>query len=160
MLNFCIGLPSSGKSTFCRRWIEEGVNRVILSADEFRFAITGQRFQVDSELFVRASILAAAKALMRSNTEILFDETNTCVYHIEEILNIDKRAHAFIFYTHPDICKERAIDCNQVDLLPAIDRMDNNLFNSIPLIKTGKIKLSYDEYGNCNRWHQLDKVIS
>lgn len=151
-LNFTIGLPRSGKSTFCRKWKEQGRHYIVLSADDFRFAISGQRFQIDGEPFVRATLLAAAKALIRSGNTILIDETNTSRYNIEQILNIDKNAFAYIFYTTPDICKERAIDCNQSDLLPAIDRMDENLKTTIPLIKSNVINLDYAEIGLNERW--------
>ncbi len=153
-LNFTIGLPRSGKSTFCRKWREGGKNRVVLSGDSFRQSIYGERFRIEGELFVRATLLAAVKALVRDGYEILIDETNTSVYHIEEILHVDKNAHAYVFYTSAEVCKERAIDCNQLDLLTSIDRMDRNLFQTLPLIKNGTIKLSHTDIGKSDRWNE------
>lgn len=48
-LHFTIGLPRSGKSTFCREWVRSGVARTIIEADAIRIALTGHRFNTNAE---------------------------------------------------------------------------------------------------------------
>lgn len=148
MISASIGLPRSGKSTFCRDWKKWDYNRVVLSGDDFRYAITNQRFELCAELHVRANLMAAVRALHRAGYHVFVDETNTSIAHIKEILDIDHNANFYIFYTDKQTCKNRAIDCNQQDLIPSIDRMYENLMVTLPLIYSGGMMLSYQDIGN------------
>ncbi len=126
-LTILIGLPRAGKSTWAKKWVKEGNNRVVLSGDSFRLAITGERFNIDSEPFVRASLITAIKALLIQGLDVAVDETNTSEYHQNQLLHLSTNPNIVIFWTPKCVCQERAVDCNQYDLLPSIERMENNL---------------------------------
>ncbi len=132
-LSFTIGLPRGGKSTFCRTWLNEfdddkpSRKRVVLSGDDFRYAVYDQRFSAVGEELVRGCLITAARALYRAGYHVMIDETNTTPYHIRQILSIDPNAIAIYFTTPVQTCIVRAIDCNQQDLIDPIKRMYENL---------------------------------
>lgn len=148
-LSFTIGLPRGGKSTFCRVWLNEfdddkpSRKRVVLSGDDFRYAVYDQRFSPVGEELVRGCLITAARALYRAGYHVMIDETNTTPYHIRQILNIDENAVAILFYTDTETCIERAIDCNQQDLIEPIKRMNNNLQSTLAQIKDKTLPVRY-----------------
>lgn len=131
---FTVGLPRAGKSSFSKKWRSEN-NGVVLSGDDFRMALYGKRFQIIGEEFVRAALITATRALLHQGTSVLFDETNTSLTSIRQILAIDPKAKVYLFTTSPEVCKNRAIACGHEDLLPSIDRMSKNLEVSIPYLR-------------------------
>lgn len=145
-LSFCIGLPRCGKSTYCSRWNNEGTNRVVVAGDDFRFAIYNQRFQIEGEELVRASLITAARALYRAGYQVMIDETNTSGASIRHILNIDPNATAIIFQTPLEVCIARAIEHSQFDLPPSIHRMSKNLEITLEQIKNKEIPIKNLEY--------------
>lgn len=151
-LTVLIGLPRAGKSTWAKKWVKEGSNRVVLSGDSFRLAITGERFNIDSEPFVRASLITAVKALLIQGLDVAVDETNTSQYHQDQLLYLAPNPNIVIFWTPKAVCQERAIDCNQYDLIPSIERMENNLQDFRESVLKGEInkkinKNSVEEIG-------------
>jgi predicted kinase len=140
-LYFTIGLPRSGKSTFAADWQKKFPKRVVLSGDDFRLAVYGKRFQYEGEPIVRASLITAARALLHAGYEVLIDETNTTSPHVYDILNIDPDATAYIFSVTPEECIDRAIDCEQLDLIEPIKRMNENLMTTHYNIKVGTIPI-------------------
>jgi predicted kinase len=144
-LEFCIGLPRSGKSTFSKRWKAEHKNGVVLSGDSFRLAIYDKRFQVVGEEFVRASIITATRALLLSGYDVLIDETNTSISNIKSILAIDKNAKAYFFKTDLETCINRARDCGFYDLIPSIYRMYNNLQLTLEALESGLLEIKHIE---------------
>lgn len=152
-LSIQIGLARSGKSTFCKRWIQEGENRVVLSGDDFRWSISNQRFKLEDEQKVRESLVIATKALLHGGYEVMVDETNTTEYHIRELMAISPKSFkAYINHCPIEICKQRAISCGQEDLLPSLDRMWANLQVTLPKIASNKIDIEYEEMGPIIRW--------
>ncbi len=145
-LSFCIGLARCGKSTYANRWNSEGTNRVVLAGDDFRFAVYNQRFQIEGEELVRASLITAARALYRAGYNILIDDTNTSPASIRHILNIDSNATAIIFQTPMEVCVARAIEHSQFDLPPSIKRMAKNLEVTLEQIKSKEIPIKNVEY--------------
>lgn len=139
-LSFTIGLPRGGKSTFCRTWLNEfdddkpSRKRVVLSGDDFRYAVYDQRFSSVGEELVRGCLITAARALYRAGYHVMADETNTTPYHIRQLLSIDANATAILFSTDIETCIERAIDCNQQDLIEPIKRMYSNLQSTLSQI--------------------------
>lgn len=133
-LTFLVGLPRSGKSTFAESWRLENPNRVILSGDDFRHAVYNQRFSIVGDELVRACLITAARAMLYQGRDVLIDETNTSTTHQLQILAIDPKAKCYYINMNPEICKQRAIECNQQDLLPSIDRMAKNLSISLPIL--------------------------
>lgn len=142
MLYFTIGLPRSGKSTFADNWVEEleyhkdgydgystSRKRVIVSGDNIRLALTGQRFSKDAEQMVQAIKWVMVKALLDRGHEVMIDGTHTTNSSIEKILSIDPEARGIFIDRHPRDCEKTAMDCGHYDLVGSgvIRRMVNNL---------------------------------
>jgi len=136
-LTITIGLPRSGKSTWTQEWAKHP-NRVVLRFDDFRHVITGQRFFSGAEDHVRSAVFTAAKALLKAGYDVLLDDTFTSEVNIERACFIHPFVYAVVFTTPIEVCKERAISTNQSDLILPIERMNNNLQNTLIKIKEGK----------------------
>jgi hypothetical protein len=137
-VSFTVGLPRSGKSVFSKNTWQfeagyEGAGRVVLSGDDFRYAVYNQRFSVIGEELVRASVITSARALCK-NYDILIDETNTSKTSILQILSIDHNAHCYFITTKKDICIDRACKDGFYDLIPSIERMAKNLEENLDFI--------------------------
>jgi predicted kinase len=146
-LIIAIGPPRSGKSTICNDWINYKIDiannstynrkgltkifsespRVIVCSDDIRLALTGERFNINTEGFIHAIQKVMIKSLLNRGFDVIVDGTNTLLEHIKELLYIDPNADYLIVDTPPEVCKERAIATNQSDLLPVIDRMSKQL---------------------------------
>jgi len=147
-LNFMIGLPRSGKSTFCNEWKAEAPNRVVLTGDSFRYAIYNKDYQYEGEELVRGALITATRALLLDGYTVLVDETNTTPASIEHLMRIDIDSTAYIMHTSTDICVKRAIKLGNPRLEHPIRRMANNLKTTIPQIESQKIPLHYVELGD------------
>jgi predicted kinase len=119
----CIGLPRSGKSTYCNQWVLEKPGRVKVCGDDIRLALTGERFNSHVEPYISAIKSTMIKTLLLGGFEVIVDGTHTTERSIKQILQIDKNAQFIVFDTHPQTCRERAKATNQEDLYPVIDRM-------------------------------------
>ena len=120
-----VGLPRSGKSTWCKKMQEEGW--VIVNPDSIRLALHGQRYCIEAEGFVWATAKVMVKALfLAGNNNIIFDATNTSKKRRDEWRSSMWRTEFKIFDTSPEICKERAIKDDMEDLISIIDAMYNN----------------------------------
>jgi len=144
-LSFTIGLPRSGKSTFCEQWVQKRDDktvkgtmeamasreyiiwnrnpRVIVSGDSFRRALHGHSYINNAEGMVFASMDVAIKALLLSGHDVIVDETSTTKGTILRYLRIDINAEPIWIDTPAEVCKQRAIDTNKPYLLGPIDRM-------------------------------------
>lgn len=140
-LSFCIGLPRSGKSTFCKQWQTEAPNRVVLAGDDFRYAVYNKRYQFEGEELVRGTLMTAARALFRAGYDVMIDETNTSEASIRHILMIDPTAKAYHFLTMAGVCIARAIAAGQIDLPPSIERMQKNIDQILPKIRSCEIPI-------------------
>lgn len=151
-LYFLIGLPRSGKSTFAKKWVQNRINilenggytenkrisccknkfyqpdvpRVIVRSDDIRLAC-GHRWNGYIEPYINATKLVMIRALLNEH-DVLVDGTHTTKKSIMELLNIDKNAIPFLIKENPEICKKRAKESGQEDLLPVINRMYDQLF--------------------------------
>lgn len=123
----CIGLPRSGKSTYCNQWVLEKPGRVKVCGDDIRLALTGERFNSHVEPYISAIKSTMIKTLLLGDFEVIVDGTHTTERSIKQILQIDKNAQFIVFDTDLKICKERAKLTNQEDLLPVIDRMASQI---------------------------------
>lgn len=123
---FTVGAPRSGKSTWAKEYAEDHPNTVVLSADDFRYAVYNKRYQLDGEDKVRECLLIAAKALLRSGVNVILDETNSRIEHVNECLSIHPNAIGVLFLTSEEVCKKRALE-TYPDLIPVIDRIHSNL---------------------------------
>lgn len=118
-----VGLPRSGKSTIVKELMKKHTAPVV-RRDDIRLALHGQRYISSAEPFIKAISDVMIRSLFLSGHEVVIcDETNYSRaardYHRSP-------AWKTVFYlvdTSPDICKQRALDTNQPDLLPVIDEM-------------------------------------
>ena len=136
-LYFLIGLPRSGKSTLANQWARyfisfmpngviddtsyDSTPRVVVCADDIRYAC-GHRWNGYVEPYINATKLIMIRSLLRKH-DVLVDGTHTTSKSIMELLTINRHAIPYFVNTKPDICKQRAKESNQDDLLPVIDRM-------------------------------------
>ena len=130
-ITYLIGPTRAGKSTFCKKWLQErdieGYHRIVVNADMIRIAIHGERYNHHSEPIVFSAQYLMLKTFYLQGYHVLFDETNTTDISIRRILEIDPEAMPLIFDTPAEICKERAVASSQLDLDSVIDRHCNQL---------------------------------
>lgn len=113
-----IGLPRSGKSTYCRGLIEKGY--AVVNPDSFRLAIHGQEFLTSAEPFVWAAVYAAVDALLLAGNKVVVDATNITE---ERRRPWKQRGAEFVLIkTGVCVCISRAEQSNK-DLIPVIERM-------------------------------------
>lgn len=135
-----IGAARSGKSTWWKNWLvnantARGYNKVIICKDDIRLALHGYRYISLMEPYIHALANTFVRSLLiRDGYAIGLDETHTTIRAIKEVLMLDPDAEFIYLDTPVEVCKQRAIDTAQADLLPVIDRMNKNL---IELTKYG-----------------------
>lgn len=134
-LYFTIGMPRSGKSTYCNKWAAEKPNRVIVSSDDIRFALHGKRYEPLAETMVFAIKHIMTRAHLNRGNDVIVDGTHSTRLSIQRLLEIDRLAVAVTIETPADECIRRAIATNQEDLIPVISRIDAQIqyLNSIGL---------------------------
>lgn len=128
-LYFTVGLPRSSKSTFCNNWVKDRPMSVIVSSDDIRLAMHGKRYEPLAETMVFAIKHVMIRALLNRGFDVIVDGTHSTEISIQRLLEIDENAMAIIFDTPKEVCIERAIATNQSDLIPAIERIEENLLN-------------------------------
>lgn len=118
-----VGLPRSGKSTYAK---ESGYPMV--NPDSIRIALHGSRFNRDSEPMVWTIAKYMVKSLFEAGHDnVILDATNVTIDRRSEWISRNWCRQFVIVETSIEVCKQRAIDTNQEDLIPVIDRM-NNIF--------------------------------
>lgn len=119
-----VALPRSGKSTYVQEHFSDTVK---VSADQLRLLIYGKRFMFKGEAEVWRTREVMLKALMEQGLEIVIDETNVSKESRRVLIDLGKeylyQSVAIVIKTDKEICKKRAIETNQVDLVPVIERM-------------------------------------
>jgi hypothetical protein len=144
-LYFFIKLPRAGGSTIAKQWSEHKISftkdgdiiknkqleiepRVVVNGDSWRLAL-GHRYNTYVEPLIHGQIQIAVRALLKTHN-VLVDETNTNTSSIIKWLEEDIDAIPVFISTPPHVCKQRAIDTNQDDLIPIIERMHKNLYKT------------------------------
>lgn len=138
------GLPRSGKTRIANQWATYDINilngeifpnpnaeitcvpRTIVCSDDIRLALHGCRWSTLAEDMVHAIQGVMIRALLK-RSDVLIDGTNTTKSTIRKLLSYYVDADFCIIDTPKEICIQRAIDTNQLDLLPIIERMDKQL---------------------------------
>ncbi|MDQ0339693.1 putative kinase [Caldalkalibacillus uzonensis] len=119
-----VALPRSGKSTYVAQHFG-ALPKV--SADQLRLLIHGRRFWAEKEHEVWRVRDIMLKALMEQQLDVVIDETNVTRKNRRPMLKLARtygyNAVAIVINTPVEICKQRAIQSNQEDLLPVIEEM-------------------------------------
>lgn len=118
-----VGLPRSGKTTIVNVLMEKH-HAPVVRRDDIRLALHGQRYAAVAEPFVKAiSDIMIRSLFLSGHKTVICDETNYSRaardYHKSDKWQT-------VFYevpTSPEVCKERAVWTQQLDLLPVIDGM-------------------------------------
>jgi len=124
-LILAVGLPQSGKSTWCR---QQG--HPIVNPDSIRLAMHGKPFIAEAESFVWAVAKCMVKALFLAGHEtVVLDATNTTRKRRDEWKSSKWTREYFEFERDPVLCKARAeVTCGDAEhlagLIAAIDRMN------------------------------------
>jgi len=119
-----VGLPRSGKSTYAKRY--KG-SYAIVSADQLRYLVYGQRFWGPGEDTMWAIRKIVLKMLMEQGIDIVIDETNTTVSRRKPIVDLAREygyfVEAVVIDTPKETCIERARADGDDSLIPIIERM-------------------------------------
>lgn len=147
-LHFTIGLPRSGKSTYCEDWIKgELVDgpplsrpydtifqmwhllrpRVIVAGDKVRHALHGHAYLPEAEGHVFAAIDTMVSALLLTGFDVIIDETATTRATIRRYFKIDPEAVPVWINVDEDVCIQRAVDSGKAYLVEPIKRMARQL---------------------------------
>lgn len=131
ILYVCVGLPRSGKSTYCKQFIRFRGNHCLISGDAVRFALTGERYNRNAEEMVHVVKYLSIKAALLNHQNVVYDGTNTTRESIQKIEQIVKEYGAdiyfWIFNTSVSLCVQRAMQTKQDDLIPVITNMGNQI---------------------------------
>jgi predicted kinase len=115
-----VGLPRSGKTTFCQKMLVPH-GYVIVNPDNFRLAIHGQRFLASAEPFVWSAVYASVNALLLTGHKIVVDATNITEKRRKPWL--DRHAEFILMGTTKEECLRRAWQTNDQVIIPIIERM-------------------------------------
>jgi len=124
-IKIIVGLPRCGKST----WVKNHkTNEVVISADDIRQLVYNQRFWSDGESLMWSIRGMFLKYLMNQGVDIIIDETNTTKERRKPILKLAKQFGYYVIGNiidgaTPEICSLRAIENEQADLIPIINKM-------------------------------------
>lgn len=114
-----VGLPRSGKSTWCHQqaW-------PIVNPDSIRLALHGQRFSAEAERFVWATAHCMVKALfLAGHRHVILDATNTTRKRRDEWASKEWETYWHLIDTPKETCLERARATNDAEIVPVIERM-------------------------------------
>ena len=119
-----VGLPRSGKSTLAERY--KGY-KAIISADQLRYLVYGQRFWGTGEDMLWAIRKIALTMLLEQGIDIVIDETNTTIARRKPIIELARKhgydVEAIVINTPKEVCIERAKAGGDDNLIPVIERM-------------------------------------
>lgn len=154
------GLARSGKTTFTRRWKTQRPNRVVVSGDDIRLAISGQRFNPKIEDYVQTVKKTMIKTLLLSGTDVMHEGTNTTIKSIKEMEGIAKEYEVpliwIMFETPLGECIRRAVATNQEDLIEPLKRMEAQRKESGFYLIENYSGIDGPLYGNCRQLIDFD----
>jgi predicted kinase len=123
------GVARSGKTT----WVNNNKKDtdIIISADEIRKIVYGQRFWQDGESIMWSIRTMMLEYLMKQGKDIIIDETNTTKKRRFSIIKLANK-HNYIIGINvitgitEEECKKRAIETDMSDLLSIIEYQYKN----------------------------------
>lgn len=149
------GLARSGKTTFTKRWKTQSPNRVVVSGDDIRLAISGQRFNPKIEDYVQSVKKTMIKASLLNGADVMHEGTNTTIRSINEMETIAKEYGVpiiwIMFETPLDECIRRAVATNQEDLIEPLKRMEEQRKESSLYLINKYSGIDGPLYGNCRQ---------
>ncbi|MGB7281575.1 MAG: ATP-binding protein [Candidatus Acidiferrum sp.] len=114
------GLPRSGKSTIAKK-VYAPMGYTIVSPDDFRLTMFGQRWYGPGEPMLWAVIYATVDSLLQSGNRVILDATNLIADRRNPWV---KRGAKFVVVDTPkEECIRRAKATNDDYILPVIERM-------------------------------------
>ena len=120
-----VGLPRSGKSTWARKQ-----GHPIVNPDSIRLALYGQPFIEEAEPMVWTIAKYMVRALFYAgHSKIVLDATNITKERRTFWRDDNRNIRIHTVSTPKDICIERAIKDRRGDLIPIIERMDEERKN-------------------------------
>ena len=127
-LYFTVGLPRSGKSTYCNNFVRiydkvaVAKPRTIVCQDDIRIAL-GTVYNRWLEPLVYSTAQTMTRSLLHRGFDVIIDETNTSLFSLVRIFDIDNQAAPVVFRTSQTVCEQRARDSDRDYLLPVIARL-------------------------------------
>lgn len=121
----CVGLPRSGKTTWSRFYASKH-GCAIVNPDSVRLAIHGQRFILEAEGFVWATVRAMVKALFLAGHElVIVDATNVTRKRRDDwkARGSEWQTVFKVFDTPMSECLKRAQATEDTEIVPVIERM-------------------------------------
>ena len=158
--NMIIGIPGSGKTTFCKRFFK---NVVYLSSDNMRVAMFGFEDQThNGDVFTRMK--AETLEALKHGRDVVYDATNLNAKRRRKYLKTIEPEHrkvCLFFLTDIDICKERNKLRDRTVSDEVIDKMYRSI--QIPQYSEGwneiRIIPCFDDRKNYNISETMDRLI-
>jgi predicted kinase len=114
------GLPRSGKSTICRE-VYLPMGYTIVTPDNFRLALHGERYNPKMESWVWAMVTVAIDALLLSGNKVILDATNLLKERRKPW--VDRGAQFVLVNTPAEECIRRAKAMNDYYIVSVIEAM-------------------------------------
>ncbi len=135
-----IGLPRSGKSTWAKRH-QESEGTPIVSADNLRYLVYGQRFWGNGEQLMWAIRAIILNMLLEQDIDIIIDETNTTKERRKSIIDLARNykhdVFGIVMIDSKGECIRRALSMNDETIIPVIERMAEQYAAEPPSIEEG-----------------------
>lgn len=120
-----VGLPRSGKSTWARKQ-----GHPIVNPDSIRLALHGERFIEEAEPIVWLMAKYMVRALFYAgHKKVILDATNITKERRDFWVEKDWDVHHHHVKASKTLCIARAIMNKREDLIPIIERMDEEMQN-------------------------------
>lgn len=154
MLEILIGLPASGKSSYCKNRVKENNNIVVISSDAIREEVFGDINDQSHNQEVFNIVFKRTKEALLNNKEVILDATNLSrKRRINFIKQMPKTYFRAIVFAVPfEICCERNASRDRTVPQNVMDRMYKNFeppfysegFNDIKIIKNTNTTINID----------------
>jgi len=126
ILILTVGLPMSGKTTWCHEYHQKS-GAAIVNPDSIRLALHGQRYAANAESYVWAIADTMVKSLFLGGHEVVVvDATNNTWKRRAFWSNSNWDTYCKLMNFSRSTCIQRARRINDSEIVPVIERMANN----------------------------------